>query len=732
MKNYLFYLCFIFTFLVSLTCKAEEKPKDKDSLYKLTKSKDINTRTETVCELAWELRNENRDSAFVLAFKSEKLVNKSTPLDLKSYVYHIIGSLYSLEGDYENSKIWLEKAYRIRKKLKDKGDENEFLITLTNLFYTYQGLGDVKGMHKAISESEELVLTIYKEGSDYHILIVLQKAEMYRYLKQKDKAVDHFNYAVELAENVNKNNYYLSMVYTNYGNYFLQEEKHTEAIKMLEKGDYYNQKLPADQRDNSMETNLAIAYAETGQTEKARAAFIKIYERDKLVSNAYNHSTAANNLAYFYFFTGEAGKAVPLFEESLEYARKAGAASLVADRYQMLSQCYEVLKNPVQELFYLKKYQTQKDSILDAETLKQLTALTAKYDTEKKEKKILELKQKQAESKLKQKESEEALNAEKEQSRLNMLIFGSLIVVVLIIAGFIFYSFKQKQKANLALEEKNKKIETQHLLLEEKHKEITDSINYAKRIQTALLTSDEYWKTISPEHFVYFRPKDVVSGDFFWAYEHKINNETIAVWCAADCTGHGVPGAFMSMLGISFLNEIIVEQNEIHAATILNKLRDKIIRAMEQKTGEIKQRDGMDIALCVWNKSKNILEYSGANNPLWIIRPSANPETNFEWLEFKADKMPVGSYGDSLESFSQKSIELKKGDMIYTFSDGYSDQFGGEKGKKFKESNFRKLLLSIVNLPAAQQKDLIDQNFENWKGQLEQIDDVCVIGIRAF
>jgi serine phosphatase RsbU (regulator of sigma subunit) len=731
MKNYLLYISFVFVFLVPLTVQAIENPKDKDSLFRLTKSKNKNTRTETLCELAWELRDENRDSSFVLAFKSEKLINKNTPSDLKSYVYHIIGSLYSLEGDYENSKIWLEKAYSIRKKLKEKGDENEFLITLTNLFYTYQGLGDVKGMHKAISESEELVLTIYKEGSDYHILVVLQKAEMYRYLKQKDKAVENFNYAIELAENINKENYYLSMVYTNYGNYFLQEENHTEAIKMLEKGDYYNQKLAPDQKDNSMETNLAIAYAETGQTEKARAAFIKIYERDKLLSNAYTHSTAANNLAYFYFYTGEARKAVPLFEESLLFAKKAGAAGLVADRYQMLSQCYEVMNNPVQELFYLKKYQIQKDSILDAETLKQLTALTAKYDTEKKEKKILELKQKEAESKLKQKESEEALNAEKEQSRRNILIFGSLILVVLIIAGFIFYSYKQKQKANLVLEEKNKKIETQHLLLEEKHKEITDSINYAKRIQTALLTSDEYWHQISPEHFVYFRPKDVVSGDFFWAYQQVINNETIAVWCAADCTGHGVPGAFMSMLGISFLNEIIVEQNEIHAAAILNKLRDKIIRAMEQKTGEIKQRDGMDIALCVWNKTKNILEFAGANNPLWLIRPSASAESNNELTEFKADKMPVGSYGDRLDPFSVKSISLQKGDMIYTFSDGYSDQFGGEKGKKFKESNFRKLLVSIVNLPVNQQKDLIDQNFENWKGQLEQIDDVCVIGIRV-
>jgi serine phosphatase RsbU (regulator of sigma subunit) len=265
-------------------------------------------------------------------------------------------------------------------------------------------------------------------------------------------------------------------------------------------------------------------------------------------------------------------------------------------------------------------------------------------------------------------------------------------------------------------------------LLEEKHKEITDSINYAKRIQSALLTSDEYWKLISDDLFVYFRPKDVVSGDFFWAFQSETKEGTLAIWCAADCTGHGVPGAFMSMLGISFLNEIVVEQGETNPSEILNKLREKIIKALEQKSVDIKQRDGMDMALCVWNKSKNTLDFAGANNPLWLVRNSGN---KIELMEFKADKMPVGSYADALIPFSMKNIPIQKGDMVYTFSDGYSDQFGGEKGKKFKESNFKKLLLEIHSVEAEKQKERIHDNFENWKGQLEQIDDVCVIGVRA-
>ncbi len=744
MKN----LLKIITCLILIFCfsplEAKEKKKDVDSLYKLYKqTKNAEKKIEVTTEFAWALREISPDTALYWALKAQKMIKSDTKKTIIGYNSHIIGSIYSLLGDYEESEKWLIKAYEIRKKYEK--NKRELLITTTNLFYTYQGLGKIKEMHHFISEAERLIAEMGEEGTSMHIITVLQMAEMYRSLQQKDKAEKNFHYAIKLAEEVNKEDYYLSMVYTNFGNYLVSEENYTEALKYFEKAAVHNAKLN-DSSDHSLDVNMAIAYAETGQTDKAKRIFEKIYELSKSENNFYGKSTASNNLGFFTLMMGDAKKALPLFIESLGHAKKAGAGDLVADRYLMISDCHEKLGDYKKSLEFLKLHQAQKDSLLDAETLKQLNILTAKYDDEKKEKKILEYKQKEAESKLREKENEEALNAEKEQSKRNMIIFVSLIVVVLVIAGFIFYSYRQKKNANLALEEKNKKIETQHLLLEEKHKEITDSINYAKRIQSALLTSDEYWKQISSDLFVYFRPKDVVSGDFFWAFQTETKEGTIAIWCAADCTGHGVPGAFMSMLGISFLNEIVVEQGETNPSEILNKLREKIIKALEQKSVDIKQRDGMDMALCVWNKSKKTLDFAGANNPLWIIRSERGQETGdmgeeksvptlmaygYSLYEYKADKMPVGSYADALIPFNMKNIPIQKGDMIYTFSDGYSDQFGGEKGKKFKESNFKKLLLEIHSNPAEKQKERIHDNFENWKGQLEQIDDVCVIGVRV-
>jgi serine phosphatase RsbU (regulator of sigma subunit) len=277
-----------------------------------------------------------------------------------------------------------------------------------------------------------------------------------------------------------------------------------------------------------------------------------------------------------------------------------------------------------------------------------------------------------------------------------------------------------EKKANELLAQKNEEITKQKEIVEEQHQEITDSISYAKRIQTALLTSDNYWEQISKEHFVLLKPKDVVSGDFFWAFQTENN---LAIWVAADCTGHGVPGAFMSMLGISFFNEIVVENNITNPAEILNKLRGKIIKALEQKGVDTQQKDGMDLALCVWDKNTNLLSFSGANNPLWLIR-------NDELLEYKPDKQPVGLFLGEMKPFSVQQIQLEKGDTIYTFSDGYADQFGGEKGKKFKLKSLKELLLSVQGKPLSEQKQIIDNMFETWKGNLEQIDDVCVIGVK--
>lgn len=299
----------------------------------------------------------------------------------------------------------------------------------------------------------------------------------------------------------------------------------------------------------------------------------------------------------------------------------------------------------------------------------------------------------------------DAAEAGKFFSLLNPLFTGLLI----------FLGIKLFKNENL---EFNEKINFQKKLLEEKNKDITDSITYAKRIQKALMASDSLLKKNLPEHFVLYKPKAIVSGDFYWG--EKIDNRFLLATC--DCTGHGVPGAFMSLLGVSFLNEITKEKNIIQPDLIFNSLRANIINALNPEWTEEEGKDGMDAVLCSYDFQKMELEFACANNPLWLLR-------NNEWLIFKPDKFPVGMQGE-IKPFSLQKIQLQKGDLIYTFTDGYADQFGGEKGKKFKYKNIQQLLKNNSSKSMNEQKKILDDTIEKWKGNLEQVDDILVIGIR--
>jgi sigma-B regulation protein RsbU (phosphoserine phosphatase) len=269
--------------------------------------------------------------------------------------------------------------------------------------------------------------------------------------------------------------------------------------------------------------------------------------------------------------------------------------------------------------------------------------------------------------------------------------------------------------------ERTAELSEQKNIVEHKNKEITDSIYYAKRIQNAILPQDEEFQRALPGSFVLYKPKDIVSGDFYWLTER--NGKVIVA--ATDCTGHGVPGAFMSMIGSTFLNEIVNEKNVSSPDRILNSLRENIIRSLRQSGGESK--DGMDIALCSIEPETRKVEFAGANNPLWIC--SRENET-WKMEEIKADKQPIGIYVGDQRPFAMHERTLSKGDTIYIFTDGYADQFGGPKGKKFKYRTLQDLLLSIQGKEMNEQRGILDQTIESWKGALEQVDDILVIGIR--
>jgi serine phosphatase RsbU (regulator of sigma subunit) len=298
------------------------------------------------------------------------------------------------------------------------------------------------------------------------------------------------------------------------------------------------------------------------------------------------------------------------------------------------------------------------------------------------------------------------------------LVFYVLVgLATLSLFGLVFW-FREKQlhNQNRILEDKVKERTSE---IEAQKEEITASIEYASRIQMAMLPVEDHFRKSFSDYFVFFKPRDIVSGDFYWIGE----NDKSILFTVADCTGHGVPGAFMSTMGISTLHEIISNNRSLKANSVLNILRTKIMGALHQ-TGKVGEAaDGMDIALCVLNKEKTILEYSGAYNPLIIFQGG-------ELKEYKADRMPIGiHYGEEL-SFTNYEINVSKGDTIYIFSDGFNDQFGGPEGAKYKKSNLKKLLSEIYYRPMVEQRNIIETELANWTGSGDQIDDITIIGVR--
>jgi len=307
----------------------------------------------------------------------------------------------------------------------------------------------------------------------------------------------------------------------------------------------------------------------------------------------------------------------------------------------------------------------------------------------------------------------------------NIVYFIYGIIVIPMIYFLVQYRTKSLRKANQILIEKDiasREVEKQRLELAIKNKNIISSIQYAGKIQKALLPSDMMFKKLFPDSFILFKPKDIVSGDFYWVTERG-NKVFVSV---VDCTGHGVPGAFMSLIGFKILENIIKEQGIESPAEILNILSIGIENTFHRDEEDYLLKDGMDLAFCVFDRDKKQIEYAGAFNPLYLIRDN-------KLIETRADRFSIGLKHQLNESneYTNHFISIKKGDMIYMFSDGYPDQFGGPSGKKFMYRRFRHLLLTIHKLPLQEQKDSLEKSIEDWKGEeYDQVDDILVIGIR--
>ena len=666
------------------------------------------------------IAQENPDSLISKAanlqyIEPEKALNILDSLEISHYnklsdkqlcgVYRTKGNVFWFLSKLHTSIRFYRKALKLGEANQDT---KEIIACRSEIGYVYSDLGQNDSAIFYLQSSIELADQVNDSVSKHKSLDYL--AHCYDNRGDYKKAIEIYQSIIPFfAKNTSKRN--LHVVFTNLGNTYKKYGANDTAKY------YFNTVL--NEADSSkdldmiatIELSLADIYNDMGNFDKAleilkqaRYHFGKIGSVTGIIESEIKEGS-------LYFDNNKFSTAIPIFKSALISCKESNDLKRQIETTEKLALSYEQVndyKNAYSYLSSLRKLEDSLNKYLDQQLLQDMNA---KYNSEQKEKQITLLnKEKQLKNaKLGQQD------AEIERANLQKLLFGIGLSVVLAIAILILIGFKQKQKANLILQDQKAQIE-------EKNKEIVDSITYAKRIQTAILPPSSTVLNLLPNSFILYLPKDIVAGDFYWMEEK--NNKTL--FAVADCTGHGVPGAMVSVICNNGLNRSVREFGFTQPDKILNKTRELVISEFEKSEEEVK--DGMDIALISLEKlndSELKLEFSGAHNPVWIIRKDADIIE-----EIKGDSQPIGQH-TAMTPFNCSETNLKKGDALYIFSDGFVDQFGGEKGKKFKKSNFKKLLLSIQNERIDKQKKLLMSAFEEWKGNYEQLDDICVIGVRV-
>lgn len=523
------------------------------------------------------------------------------------------------------------------------------------------------------------------------------------YQKNYEEALRYFRQALKTADETRTGDasLYIGRVYVEMNNF-------TEARKYLSKAMEIGMKNQDQYIMSDYYYLMGRVDAFYGQTDLALSEFLKSLDMKKTIEDGQGIALVCVQLGNLFFLKKEPVMAMKYFSMARKIAIDIGIKEELKDAYRGLSNTFSYLEKYDSAYFYLDKYNETYQELISEEASKKLAELEATLAAQKREAEI---------------ETERKIEA---FTRRVMLGAGIAIILVLIVfAWFMYNRYKMKKKANEELAMYNAEITRQKEVIEEKNRDIMDSIRYAKRIQEAILPANEIIAANIKDFFILYRPKDIVSGDFYWAHEIGRGKLLIA---AVDCTGHGVPGAFVSIVGFNGLNQAVKEFHLEQPAQILDQLNLLVDETfLSHGTSNIK--DGMDINLCRFEylpDGSARLEFAAANNPLWLFKKNDPPV--FE--EIKADMQPIGAYQER-KPFTNHVINLYPGDCIYIFSDGYADQFGGEKGKKFKYGKFRELLLSVNGMPMAKQKEVLQETMENWMKGYEQVDDMCVIGIKV-
>lgn len=537
----------------------------------------------------------------------------------------------------------------------------------------------------------------------------------------------------------------MSSCLNNIGSMLYDQEEYELALN------YYNESIKI-KTELGYEEGLAWTYMNVGsleekltRNESALNYYTKAYKIHSKLDNVYGKGAAAHNIGNILTKTsGNIGLAINKYRESLRCYTNVGDSTGISWELGIIG--YELFKSGQKDsaIYYVdrslrmaKNNNYQEGIVAAAGHLVEIYKTLEKYELAFKYQLVMKVVEdsilsNKVENEILKTEmqfvhNQEKLEIEKEQEKKEIIAMAKhelqkTIIIAILVGLFVitvfcillFQRFKKEKYQKLKIEKQRDEIKV-------KNTEIIDSITYAERIQKAIMKIEAHESEKLPQHFILFKPKDIVSGDFYWVKE--VNG--MLYLAVADCTGHGVPGALMSMLGISLLNDILNDSNGISPGDLLTQLRARIIIELNQSEHEQASKDGMDISLIKLDLKNGQAEWAGANNPLWIVRKN---DDNIE--EMKPNKEPISYYAE-MNEFANNSVQLNKGDSFYLFSDGYPDQFGGDKGKKLKYKAFKNLIVMNTNKEMETQKILLNTFFENWKGDFDQIDDICVFGVKV-
>ena len=649
--------------------------------------------------------------------------------------YHYLGNVKYYQNDYQGSIPFYEKclaAYEIWSLTNPKDTIPITFVAAANndIGFVYDYLSNYpKALQyylKCLKASESVA---YQNGL---ISAYTNIASIYDYQHEYNKALE-FNFkALELNKKMNRQ-YGVGICYNNIANVYYNLGRYSIALKYHKLGLETKRKIVGD--DLSLAGSLnnlggtfielsempldslvafypqfsKLSYQEIKKNllDSAEVYLFECLPICKRLENNYALMQVYRSLGNAFYKKQEYVLALAQYKNAVEIGNQLKTQKELYESFQTMADISFRMGKYNDAFVFQKMYSDLKDTVLNENKEKDLGKQEARFEYDKE---LL--------AKEKEQEKKDAI-AEEEKNQQKIIIVGvSLLALILMFfAIYIFRSYRHKQQANI-------EITRQKVIIEEKNKEVHDSITYAKRIQNAILPPNKVIKQHLSESFVLFKPKDIVSGDFYWLE----NSADKVLFAAVDCTGHGVPGAMVSVVGNSGLNRAVKEFGLSQPAAILDKLTKLVEETFVRKDSygarsENEVKDGMDISLCCLDVSKRMLEWSGANNPLWICRNGKMEITT-------ANKQPIGAF-EHRKPFTNHSFQLEKGDTIYIFTDGYADQFGGEKGKKFKYKQLEELLIKSQQYFLEEQKTILDKAFENWKKDLEQIDDVCIIGVRV-